>query len=138
DLFVQDKLTYKPYLNTIAYHLDLNGLILQGLQKPLEDLPFLLKYPKKDSKTLDHLYFHQWQALYFEGPTPDLCFHKLPARLYNDHLQVNKYDSLSLRKRCPYLRMMLKTPDRKSTRLNSSHVKISYAVFCLKKKIKNN
>src|SRR5215475_14689627 len=31
-----------------------------------------------------------------------------------------------------------KTPepeqDRKSTRLNSSHVKISYAVFCLKKK----
>src|SRR5690606_41949285 len=27
-------------------------------------------------------------------------------------------------------------PDRKSTRLNSSHVKISYAVFCLKKKKK--
>src|SRR5690554_6683035 len=26
------------------------------------------------------------------------------------------------------------TPDRKSTRLNSSHVRISYAVFCLKKK----
>src|SRR5690625_7015711 len=26
------------------------------------------------------------------------------------------------------------TPDRKSTRLNSSHVAISYAVFCLKKK----
>src|SRR5690606_10814331 len=28
--------------------------------------------------------------------------------------------------------------DRKSTRLNSSHVKISYAVFCLKKKKKAN
>src|SRR5690625_7866829 len=28
--------------------------------------------------------------------------------------------------------------DRKSTRLNSSHVAISYAVFCLKKKKKNN
>src|SRR5436309_6455016 len=28
--------------------------------------------------------------------------------------------------------------DRKSTRLNSSHVKISYAVFCLKKKKKLN
>src|SRR5690606_41475266 len=27
--------------------------------------------------------------------------------------------------------------DRKSTRLNSSHVKISYAVFCLKKKRKD-
>src|SRR5690606_41648687 len=31
----------------------------------------------------------------------------------------------------------LQALDRKSTRLNSSHVKISYAVFCLKKK-KNN
>src|SRR5688500_19488077 len=32
------------------------------------------------------------------------------------------------------------TKDRKSTRLNSSHLVISYAVFCLKKKkiIKNN
>src|SRR6266511_3303565 len=29
-----------------------------------------------------------------------------------------------------------KSSDRKSTRLNSSHVKISYAVFCLKKKKK--
>src|SRR5690606_41611664 len=28
---------------------------------------------------------------------------------------------------------VLKRLDRKSTRLNSSHVKISYAVFCLKK-----
>src|SRR5690606_41441578 len=28
----------------------------------------------------------------------------------------------------------LEAADRKSTRLNSSHVKISYAVFCLKKK----
>src|SRR5207245_8166960 len=29
-----------------------------------------------------------------------------------------------------------RTPDRKSTRLNSSHGSISYAVFCLKKKNK--
>src|SRR5690242_20956093 len=28
--------------------------------------------------------------------------------------------------------------DRKSTRLNSSHMSISYAVFCLKKKKKNS
>src|SRR5690554_7344256 len=31
----------------------------------------------------------------------------------------------------------LLTVDRKSTRLNSSHVRISYAVFCLKKKKKH-
>src|SRR5690606_40866756 len=44
---------------------------------------------------------------------------------------------------CRHLGSLLQVPvrhaqipgqDRKSTRLNSSHVKISYAVFCLKKK----
>src|SRR5690606_37973494 len=30
--------------------------------------------------------------------------------------------------------LLIGSLDRKSTRLNSSHVKISYAVFCLKKK----
>src|SRR5690554_7111856 len=32
------------------------------------------------------------------------------------------------------LKALYASPDRKSTRLNSSHVRISYAVFCLKKK----
>src|SRR5690554_7363872 len=32
---------------------------------------------------------------------------------------------------------LMVSPDRKSTRLNSSHVRISYAVFCLKKKKKS-
>src|SRR2546426_9060541 len=34
--------------------------------------------------------------------------------------------------------MWIIAPDRKSTRLNSSHLVISYAVFCLKKKKKNH
>src|SRR5438034_3059095 len=34
-------------------------------------------------------------------------------------------------------RAALREQDRKSTRLNSSHTVISYAVFCLKKKKKN-
>src|SRR3989442_10227879 len=40
----------------------------------------------------------------------------------------------------PYVvtRPSLETADRKSTRLNSSHVRISYAVFCLKKKKKKH
>src|SRR5690554_7407217 len=40
---------------------------------------------------------------------------------------------------CPYWLISyyyLLPIDRKSTRLNSSHVRISYAVFCLKKKIR--
>src|SRR5256885_4545262 len=37
---------------------------------------------------------------------------------------------------CTKARVKVATPlDRKSTRLNSSHLVISYAVFCLKKKI---
>src|SRR5690349_22841504 len=35
-----------------------------------------------------------------------------------------------------YVKYGLYKEDRKSTRLNSSHVEISYAVFCLKKKKK--
>src|SRR5438034_6820255 len=48
----------------------------------------------------------------------------------------------SLSKRCPSAeaherRHCPSVQDRKSTRLNSSHTVISYAVFCLKKKNKN-
>src|SRR5579875_4149101 len=35
-------------------------------------------------------------------------------------------------------RDIIESRDRKSTRLNSSHTVISYAVFCLKKKTKTN
>src|SRR5690606_40644398 len=42
------------------------------------------------------------------------------------HCDKDKGDGWSLKD--------LREQDRKSTRLNSSHVKISYAVFCLKKK----
>src|SRR5690606_41724958 len=41
-------------------------------------------------------------------------------------LEISATDTLTLLKN--------RGQDRKSTRLNSSHVKISYAVFCLKKK----
>src|SRR3712207_7724651 len=41
---------------------------------------------------------------------------------------------LRLRRRAVERRPLLRHADRKSTRLNSSHANISYAVFCLKKK----
>src|SRR5690625_5380707 len=40
------------------------------------------------------------------------------------------YDRKEIKDLIAYLRLI----DRKSTRLNSSHVAISYAIFCLKKK----
>src|SRR2546426_6190224 len=43
-------------------------------------------------------------------------------------------DSHEFRLAGPGLGVLLGTEDRKSTRLNSSHLVISYAVFCLKKK----
>src|SRR2546422_6577369 len=41
-------------------------------------------------------------------------------------------------RRRPADEAFLERTDRKSTRLNSSHGYISYAVFCLKKKTRNN
>src|SRR3712207_8786515 len=45
-------------------------------------------------------------------------------------VQADQEERRSLRRR--------EGPDRKSTRLNSSHANISYAVFCLKKKKRHN
>src|SRR5436309_16109940 len=54
-----------------------------------------------------------------------------PARIGRGDRQRTRNQS------CLQSRELLRaTEDRKSTRLNSSHVKISYAVFCLKKKKK--
>src|SRR5437870_11035569 len=44
------------------------------------------------------------------------------------------YLTRSVRRAAATCKQRLRTRDRKSTRLNSSHVAISYAVFCLKKK----
>src|SRR3989442_11037871 len=50
------------------------------------------------------------------------------------NLSVRSDGLLTLAPRSRELNSRLATRDRKSTRLNSSHVRISYAVFCLKKK----
>src|SRR5690606_40702304 len=52
------------------------------------------------------------------------------------HIEMDEHDDSAIH----FVGYQLEQPiaagriDRKSTRLNSSHVKISYAVFCLKKK----
>src|SRR5690554_7060407 len=52
-------------------------------------------------------------------------------RVQNERLDVNYFPSTR-----EYAQQYGVDKDRKSTRLNSSHVRISYAVFCLKKKQK--
>src|SRR5690349_22880587 len=60
----------------------------------------------------------------------------LPICAHNAHTRNPDEISLWLRRvgAAPSSISKSAGPDRKSTRLNSSHVEISYAVFCLKKK----
>src|SRR5690625_5330967 len=52
---------------------------------------------------------------------------------YDTHPKLVKYNIESGEKESLNLPELTEDGDRKSTRLNSSHVAISYAVFCLKK-----
>src|SRR5207249_11178082 len=63
-----------------------------------------------------------------------------PAARAPEHSSPAREDKLSSRAASsrPTVPPQLALLDRKSTRLNSSHVSISYAVFCLKKKKKKN
>src|SRR3712207_6991311 len=69
-----------------------------------------------------------------------LIFCKLPCGLVLGQLPSRVSESGYLRWKYVGLELQnSQTPeDRKSTRLNSSHANISYAVFCLKKKKKLN
>src|SRR3712207_8255527 len=61
---------------------------------------------------------------------------KLPTRQKVDIGALWTYEPSVWRKlgRAVFEALHTSFPDRKSTRLNSSHANISYAVFCLKKK----
>src|SRR2546426_3948336 len=61
-------------------------------------------------------------------------FRSLPAHCFLS--PGRPWDSRPLSAGIGLLRHGIATLDRKSTRLNSSHLVISYAVFCLKKKKK--
>src|SRR5438874_3935357 len=58
--------------------------------------------------------------------------HHDPAGVLGRLLDLDELEAP--RERGVLLEVLLVLRDRKSTRLNSSHVEISYAVFCLKKK----
>src|SRR5207249_9829840 len=71
-------------------------------------------------------------AVYYRGENEKewkLLKDKLDQKYYS-------FDTATLPDGAYYLKIVTSDSDRKSTRLNSSHVSISYAVFCLKKKKK--
>src|SRR3712207_8008970 len=66
-----------------------------------------------------------------QGPQGSLCpWRELFPLLVRDHQGVQVVGGVQ----DPHYSPLAARIDRKSTRLNSSHANISYAVFCLKKK----
>src|SRR5690606_40861706 len=106
------------------------------------------------------LYFHMLTLFFFYEHADHRYLHSFPTRRSSDLANglnssvpivingkiferatlidgiIKMYDSTGKEYVESYIFMMpsINVADRKSTRLNSSHVKISYAVFCLKKK----
>src|SRR5205085_3027024 len=83
-----------------------------------------------------------FSSFFFYCPLHLRDLHSFPTRRSSDLLQLLPGDPQPDRRFLPVERLLPahlrrdKKPDRKSTRLNSSHSQISYAVFCLKKKKK--
>src|SRR3712207_7133437 len=71
----------------------------------------LFRSPMESAKDHKKVYNNE------EGPNTGGMGTFSPSNIYDDELST-----------------IVKEEDRKSTRLNSSHANISYAVFCLKKK----
>src|SRR5690606_39792779 len=103
---------------------------------------FLFSYPLCHHRHLhsfparrsSDLFLSQNQVLAAEGPRPrgPSCLGKESLLLRWKHCGCVPLGTCTLRTQ--YCHQGGTERDRKSTRLNSSHVKISYAVFCLKKK----
>src|SRR5256885_7593999 len=66
------------------------------------------------------------------GGAIGFVYSKIPKISYINSSKV--FNEFKLKKEFEKDLKKLETSDRKSTRLNSSHLVISYAVFCLKKK----
>src|SRR5437868_15460044 len=86
-------------------------------------------------------------SFFFYCPAPHPDLHSFPTRrssdlLTQDDVIVTRQNGSAILPGCTrkaVVALAEERPllqDRKSTRLNSSHVSISYAVFCLKKKKK--
>src|SRR5690606_42081800 len=88
--------------------------------------PNHLLYPYADTHDLHSFPTRRSSDLPSRGMPPAQPRHRRPCG--TTAVQAPRYLQCPLRKGS--------LGDRKSTRLNSSHVKISYAVFCLKKKKK--
>src|SRR3712207_6724805 len=93
-----------------------------GSECQAEEIPFFLELLTYDEAILDN---------------QSVAFAKLKAHKVNEAMKVFSAERFGvdvLKVEVPVNMAYVEGLDRKSTRLNSSHANISYAVFCLKKK----
>src|SRR5205814_8617182 len=103
----------------------------------------LLLSPISYLSTLPHSPVLSLSFLFFYSSAPHPHLHSFPTRRSSDLTASGNAGATGARPLSPRLpscpgwrQSQCKESDRKSTRLNSSHLGISYAVFCLKKKKK--
>src|SRR5690606_39825267 len=106
------------YLLCVRYHRDHEPLQSFPTRRSSDLRPSFSVHRKPDMRP----FWYRNAVIYQIDPT-----------LFRDHDGDGCGDLRGVTERLDYERGLGAT-DRKSTRLNSSHVKISYAVFCLKKK----
>src|SRR5439155_21188217 len=108
---------YNPYSLKVTYDRDTN------LNIPLHYLHrFFSMTPRLPASTL-FPYTTLFRSCFSRSPNPTACRHSVARALRSlGFILANTSGSITFSR------------DRKSTRLNSSHVATSYAVFCLKKK----
>src|SRR5690625_6590534 len=85
-----------------------------------------------DVTAVDHLDLERYLGLWYEIARLPMRYEDDAASNVTAAYALNEDGSIQVDNRC----FDADGEDRKSTRLNSSHVAISYAVFCLKKKKK--
>src|SRR5690242_9940631 len=109
-------------------------LVFARRRRPGEPEPWWIEYPKSFFPVLLIVFMlRSFVAEPFKIPSSSMR----PTLEVGDFILVNKF---SYGIRLPIIEEKVSPigdpQDRKSTRLNSSHMSISYAVFCLKKKKK--
>src|SRR5690606_40189214 len=116
--------------DTYGFPIDLTALILSEKGMTLDEKGFNeeLQKQKERSRAASEVSTDDWTVLSDDAEEEFIGYDALTA-----NVRITRYRKVVSKKEGEMYQLVFNL-DRKSTRLNSSHVKISYAVFCLKKK----
>src|SRR5690554_7727200 len=88
----------------------------------------------QDTELVLAMMMHELKQLVNEELSEEVWIDKINRLNRYTSMLITSISVMSHGMKCDDYNVFRKTLDRKSTRLNSSHVRTSYAVFCLKKK----